>query len=189
MSSASGNILDILKESSVAQDILLAKNKVSEEGRLDEPPHDDTGSIPEPPMIEQQTESPSGSIPSDLVTESQDELLARVLESFHEFSPEVPEENLLAEPGEKPQEEIQEPIPKISKSTFENIPVYGVVPEKLLETHLCLDQEHPPEIYDSFVPVPDSLLNRFEVDSPPLAGQFVQTQDAALAIRKKEGRG
>ena len=102
---------------------------------------------------------------------------------------------------EKSTEELhKEPIPKISKSTFENIPVYESVPEELLDTHLCVDQELLPdtvhsgglEIRDSFVVVPESLLDRFEVDSSPDdsspdARNFVQTQDAAIAIsgRKK----
>jgi hypothetical protein len=128
-----------------------------------------------------------------LVAESQDELLARVLESFREFSSESPEENTLAEPSEetveKTEEAISKKVPhKITKSTFENIPVYGAVPAELLETHLCMDQELPPEDHDSFAVVPDSLLHRFEVDTPPGAEQFVQTQDAAIAVRGRKKR-
>ena len=179
------NILDILKESSVAQDILLAKNKIPEEDIPEELPQNDSGFIPEQPGIEPRIEQQSETAPPERVTESQDELLARVLESFHEFSPEKPGEEVV----EKPVEEVpKETPPKITKSTFENIPVYGSVPEELLETHLCLDQELPPEVHDSFAAVPDGLFNRFEVDSPPGSEQFVQTRDTAIAIRKKEER-
>ena len=174
--------MDILNESSVAQDILLAKNKVFEEGNPDEIPQSDSDSLPEQQIIEQPS-APSEPVAGDQESQAnQDEMLAKVLDNFREFSPEKPEEAV-------PEETLpKETPPKITKSTFENIPVYGSVPEELLETHLCLDQKLPPEVHDSFAAVPDSLLNRFEVDSPPLAGQFVQTQDAALAIRKKEGK-
>ena len=176
-SSVAENILDIVNESSVAQDILLAKNKASEEGNPDETTQDNLISIPEQQAIESQSDP---TLP-EWVAENQDELLARVLESFHELSP----EGLSEEATEKPEEEA----PKITKSAFENIQVYGSVPEELLETHLCLEQELPPEVYDSFATVPDSLLNRFEVDSLPGTEQFVQTQDAAIAIRGKKKRG
>ena len=189
---AAENILDIVNESSVAQDILMAKNKVPEEEIPEEISQDHSAPFPEQQAIEPQSDPAF----TELVAENQDELLARVLESFQEFSPEEPGEEATEKPVEKPAAETPKEVPpRITKSTFENIPVYGAVPEELLETHLCLDQEilpdAPPEVYDSFAAVPDSLLNRFEVDSPPGAERFVQTQDAAIAIRarRKEGRG
>ena len=109
--------------------------------------------------------------------------------------------NLLDEPKEetveKPAEELnKEPIPKITKSTFENIPVYESVPEELLETHLCVDEEFSSdaahsdalEIRDSFAVVPESLLDRIEIDSSPGAENFVQSHDVAITIlgRKKK---
>jgi len=114
--------------------------------------------------------------------------------------------NTHAEPGEKtvlePEEEPQiETIPKITKETFANIPVYGSVPEDLLETHLCMDQELSPdtmkekvfEIRDSFPLAPDSLFHIFQVDSPSNAEHFVQTEDVSIAFRSRkkriEGRG
>ncbi len=96
---------------------------------------------------------------------------------------------------EEPQVELnEEPENKITKSTFENIPVYGAVPEELLETHLCMDQEVLPEavisgmldVRDSFTVVPDMLLQRFEIDAGPGSERFVQTQDAAIALRSKK---
>jgi len=189
-SPAPEGVLDILKESGIAQELLLVKNNTeekanpatSEENKLDEILQGDSNSLSEEQVTEQRPEP----VPSDLSAGIQNELLARVLENFREFSPEGPSEE-----AKKSVEEVpKEALPKITKSTFENIPVYGVVPEELLETHLCLDQEilpdASPEVYDSFTPVPDTLFNRFEVDSPPGAEQFVQTQDAAIAIRKNK---
>ena len=100
-------------------------------------------------------------------------------------------EETAEEPKEEPQEETN---PRITKETFENIPVYEPVPEELLETHLCMDQEFLPDAVnsegaasnDSFVEIPDFLLNSFEIDSSPGAEHFVQTQDAAIAIRGRK---
>ena len=272
-SSASEDILDILKESSVAQDILLAKNKnwdeesnqpISDENMLGESLQENSVPTLEKQTIEPQsgfkrpdqdaplaetTGNPHEFLPGNTdsgglqtfgeeprrennpVAEMAETLYHPVLESnIDEISPDImeivrassaskdirlakhkileeesksmdTEENFLAEPSaektKQPEEEAKkETNPKITKKTFENIPVYGAVPEELLETHLCLDQiplsdtanSDNLEVYDSFAVVPDSLLHTVEVDSPPGAGQFVQTQDAAIAIRRGKKR-
>ena len=101
----------------------------------------------------------------------------------------------LAEPPEDDAEPVVEetkPVvveKKVTEKTFEEFSIFESVPENLLDAHICMEQEPLPEemvgVHDLLAVVPDALLNQFEVEPQIGTEKFVQTEDAAITLRKK----